>query len=176
MRKKVPNRSPWTFGRSENPRRTNAMTEEKLLYAVWSPGSICNTHTHTHTYKIKVKSSISLSCSLPSDKMCALHFQNSLIWVLEKHLNLILSHSLKKFILSRKIIHQKRVISGIRSADTWLYFPFTDSEIIDAAFCYSAVWGEYIARNLTILFRMTFPSILSHVISFKLIAFIYILI
>ena len=77
MRKKVPNRSPWTFGRSENPRRTNAMTEEKLLYAVWSPGSICNIYIytqHTHTYKINVKSSISLSCSLPSDKMCALHF------------------------------------------------------------------------------------------------------
>ena len=161
------------------------MTEEKLPSAVWSPGSICkkknsihtHTHTHTHTYKINVKSSISLSCSLPSDKMYALHFQNSLIWVLEKHLNLILSHSLKKFILSRKIIHQKRVISGIRSADTWLYFPVTDSEIIDAAFCYSALWGEYIARNLTILFRMTFPSILlSHVICFKLSAFIYILI
>ena len=185
MRKKIPNRSPWRFRRCENPRRTNAMTEEKLPSAVWSPGSICkkkivythtHTHTHTHTYKINVKSSISLSCSLPSDKMYALHFQNSLIWVLEKHLNLILSHSLKKFILSRKIIHQKRVISGIRSADTWLYFPVTDSEIIDAAFCYSALWGEYIARNLTILFRMTFPSVLSYVISFKLIVFVYILI
>ena len=127
---------------------------------------------------INVKSSISLSCSLPSDKMCALHFRNSPIWVLEKHLNLILSRNLKKFILSQKVIHQKRVISGIRSADRWLYFPVTDNEIIDAAFCYSALWHEYIAiaRNLTILFRMTFPSILSHVISFKLIVFIYILI
>ena len=90
---------------------------------------------------------------------------------------MILSHSLKKFILSQKIIHQKRVISGIRSADRWLYFPVTDNEIIDAAFCYSASRDEYIARNLTILFRMTFPSILlSHVICFKLSAFIYILI
>lgn len=90
---------------------------------------------------------------------------------------MILSHSLKKFILSQKIIHQKRVISGIRSADRWLCFPVTDNEIIEASFCYSALWEKYIARNLTILLRMTFPSILlSHVICFKLIAFIYILI
>ena len=132
---------------------------------------------HLQKNKTNVKSSISLSCSLPSDKMYALHFQNSLIWVLEKHLNLILSCSLKKFILSQKIIHQKRVISGIRSADRWLCFPVTDNEIIEASFCYSALWEEYIARNLTILLRMTFPSILlSHVICFKLSAFIYILI
>lgn len=109
-----------------------------------------------YIYIINVKSSISLSCSLPSDKMCTLHFQNSLIWVLKKHLNLILSRSLKKFILLQKTIHQKRVVSGIRSADRWLYFPVTDNEIIDAAFCNSALWDEFIARNLTILFRRPF--------------------
>ena len=50
---------------------TKKNSPKKNFLQAWSPWEHL---LHHHTYKINVKSSISLSCSLPSDKMCALHF------------------------------------------------------------------------------------------------------